>query len=217
MSTHAVELETPRWSAAPARLHTSKPPPKITLAAKGFLEIKPHTVNGIAKGIAQIRRRLNAGEGTVGVLVTYLAVDARDNVITSGRAAHVHLFMATVRKAGDAVSTYRTSGPWTHIGRVPVPATLPHPQVDQMSQFGQAIEPAVQGKVRQVIRRWYAGVKFAAGTGGHRTGADMRWTSLAELYAELGNELRDPFWQDLAVSLTGARGSAAGAGAGRGR
>ena len=47
--------------------------------------------------------------------------------------------------------------------------------------------------VREVIRRWYPGVKFDVRTGGHRSGPALRWTALAELYAELGHELRDPF------------------------
>jgi hypothetical protein len=203
MTMFTPEAETPRWQAIPQLLPPRTRPPALTTGRPGIVEIKPHTETGILKGVANVRRALLAAPNNVGLLVTYYAVDDRDQPKTSGQAAYAHLFAALITTGpNDTPRQYLSANRWRHLGRITVPQTIPHPRVNQISAFGQAIEPAARAKVRDVMRTWIPGITFQRATGGHRPGPDIIWSELAELYAELARELRDPLYAELANELT---------------
>jgi len=173
---------------------------KLVVSDRGFAEIKPHTESGVRGGITQIQKRLARSRGYIAYLVTYYAVNERNQPIRKGRAKYLHVFAAPVTQASTPAQ-YRDPKVWRHLGYVEVPQTIPHPPVHQGGAFGWAVEEAVREKFKQMVKLETPHKKWTPATGGYQPGADIRWHELAELYAELARELRDPLYAELASEL----------------
>lgn len=146
-------------------------------------EIKPHTADGVRKGLEQVRGRSVTSQ-TQRWLVTYEVLAAAKGD-SPGR----------VRVYAYRVYPTRVEGPW-NVGESSYPATMKFPSVRHVSMFGMAIEPIVRSVFR---RRLPAGTTLVRGTGGARRGVDLAsQKELTHLYAELARLTADPFFEELA-------------------
>lgn len=178
----------------------------------GIAEIRAHNRNGIAGGLKQLHERKRRA-GTPKVLITYRPLigtkAAPDGSI--GRATAVQVFATkfvppkkTPLKQGDWYDEARSAvarNTWWDLGSFTPPAQIDL-TLENRGLFGAAIEDAVrtrfQFKVLVPSNRL-----MQMYTGGGRKGPDVVWKELADLYAELGRELRDPLYAELALELSG--------------
>ncbi|MGY4769094.1 hypothetical protein ACXC9Q_19445 [Kribbella sp. CWNU-51] len=202
--TTLQESEARTWSPlGPAAPRPGQPHPRLVLTAPGFVEIKPHTASGIKSGLTQLAGRLRGAGRTVGVLATYLGVDARGRPIRTGRPGFVRVNATLVDLGTTPVPTtaqYSRPAQWFYLGLAPVPPKVDHPPVDHAPAFGWAVEPIVQRQVMQMAhlqtknRRWVP-------LGGPGRGPDIEYSELAQFYRELAHELRDPLYAEIASEL----------------
>lgn len=211
MSTTMWESEARKWSPLrPWAPPGSRSYPRLTLRTPGVVEIKPHTETGIRAGLEQVARRLRRrGKG---VLATYMGTDSRGNPVLVGRATHVRVYATLVDLDVNKHPTpeqYNQPNQWYALGLAEVPPKIDFPPVDHAPMFGWAIESVVQKQVKAAVTLATAKKKWTT-LGGPGHVADMRYRELAEFYGELGRQLRDPFYAELASELS-SFGSGGGA------
>lgn len=171
---------------------------RMKLGPTGHAEIKPHTWLGVKKGQIQLDGSTVTGPK---VLITYRPLNAAGGIATTGRPACLAMYMTchTPEAKPDAV----LKGKWWYLGS-PVPPEQVPLTVDNPGLFGSGIEDFVRRhfdkEVLQPRKR-----KLRPGTGSGRTGPDVLWDELAGMYGELGRQLGDPFYAELAAALAGPR------------
>jgi hypothetical protein len=178
-----------RWASLPGNLAAAT----MRVGANGVAEIKPHSWSGLRAGLKQLARRTSTGPRA---LITYLPVDRSGKTVPAGQAAAVRVF-ATMYAPSTSLADYLAKAQWWDLGSLGLPGMMPFPVVQNGGFFGMAVENGVRNhfttKVLNPSTR-----KVAAGTGGHQHGADVQWQELAELYAELARQLRDPAYAEAA-------------------
>jgi len=165
---------------------------------KGKAEIKPHNLNGIRAGLEQLADQ-PAKPPFAGprMLITYRPVDADDKAVNAGQPVSVQVY-ATDYVAGVTASDLLNRYKWWFLGKVPVPKRVTV-KLENRGVFGAVME----GPVRRLFRGTVLlpPRKLEPGTGGWRHGPDVVWKELAELYRELAQEMRDPFYAEVAAEL----------------
>lgn len=183
----------------------------LSVGPDGYAEIKPHNLSGIADGLEQLYRHPGKRPR---ILITYRPLKSGGGPATEGLPATVQVLATRfvrpkARPAtwwAEAVALKERPGVWWNLGSFRPPKQVQiRLTLDDRRQFGLAIESYVRDlfcvevlKVNKPPREMWTG------TGGHRLGADVRWYELADLYAELGTELRDPLYAELAFMLGGS-------------
>jgi hypothetical protein len=168
------------------------------LGMNGAAEIKAHTTDGISGGLMQLDNSTVTGPK---LLITYRPLNSRGGIATTGLPACVEVFMTRPVKGAKPAAVLR--GRWWKVGAFAPPKTVPL-TIDNPGLFGSGIEDSVR-------RHFFAhvlsprGKKMHPNTGGHRPGHDVLWDELAEMYGELGRQLGDPFYAELAAALAGPR------------
>lgn len=175
------------------------------VGADGHAEIKPHNLAGVAGGLKQLDKHPASGPR---ILITYRPLNSAGGPATKGPPATVQVLATNF-----VPPTTRPLGPrqwrnearalegrtWWNLGSFIPPKQIPL-IIDNRGLFGSAIEPCVRDLFRVKVLK--PPRKMLPGTGGQRRGADVAWNELADLYAELGRELRDPLYAELAATLT---------------
>lgn len=181
------------WVAAVAR-----PKPNLP-RVPGLIEIKPHTATSRPGGLKQLRdnhaRPQYAGHDKW--FVTYQALDAGGRPVVRGRAHQVQLW-ARRFEGGNPPNAQLTDA--YDLGIIPVPTTTAFPRVDLPGFFGSAIEEPIRTHLTRLLEMKQRRVDQR--TGGAAPGPDLLWAELAAMYSELAEELRDPFYAELATELS---------------
>ncbi len=171
---------------------------KTLLGKNGAAEIKPHNYDGILSGQTQLDLSTVPGPK---LLITYRPVKADRTAATKGLPALVEVFMTRHVKFAKPAAVLKNK--WWKVGEFVPPKTVPL-TIDNPGLFGSGIEDSVRRHFcEQVLLPRLR--PMHKNTGGHRPGHDVLWDELAELYGELGRELRDPFYAELAAALAGPR------------
>ena len=170
----------------------------MVIKSGGYAEIKPHHLRGMKAGMCQLA--LNRTGGTR-ILITYLPLNSSDVPIETGTPdkvqVHARHFVRS-SKATDLENPHQ----WWNLGFVPPPKGLTLALKDRQ-KFGVAIEEPVRTLFGAVVLK--PPRRMRPHPGGPRRGPDVLWDELADLYAELGRELRDPLYAELALELSGQR------------
>lgn len=190
-----LEEEAPRkWLSIPKLL----PSGKMTVQPNGFAEIKPHNRAGIRAGLKQLGERARGKGRQPQALITYLPVDAALAPLPSGWPPHVRVFAVKYDHGNPpTMADIFIKHQWYDLGSFTPRKTIDL-KVDNASVFGAVIEESVRKKfITSVLK---APLKYRGG-GGAGTGPDVLWDELAQMYAELARDLRDPFYRELASEL----------------
>lgn len=172
---------------------------RMTVDPDGYAEIKPHNKKGITEGLQQLSEHPTDPR----VLITYLpligpgkpAIDAY-----TGQPTEVRVFATHFKQGMTPGKLLKNTQLWWDLGSYKPPGQI-RLTLENRGLFGAAIEPWVRDLFCCEVLD-FSGRKMWTGTGGQRPGADVRWHELADLYAELGRELRDPLYAELALMLT---------------
>lgn len=171
---------------------------KTALGMNGAAEIKPHSTAGISGGIEQLDKSTVTGPR---LLITYRPLNSRGGIATKGSPACVEVFMTRHVKGAKPAAVLR--GKWWKVGDFVPPKTVPL-TMDNPGLFGAGVEEYVRRLFfAQVLSP--RGKKMHPDTGGHGHGHDVLWDELAGMYGELGRQLGDPFYAELADVLAGPR------------
>jgi hypothetical protein len=170
----------------------------LDLGKTGHAEIKPHHLRGIRDGLRQLDRSKVTGPK---VLITYRPLNSGSRIAQTGVPALLQMFMTCPKKGAKPPEVL--AGQWWKLGSVKPPPQVAL-TVDNPGLFGAGIEDFVRNHFCERVLQ-PRGHRMHPNTGGNRRGADVLWDELAEMYGELGRELRDPFYAELAVALAGPR------------
>jgi hypothetical protein len=163
---------------------------------RGIVEIRPHSDTARRRGAVQLVNRRNDPRWASHDpwLVTYVALDSSGRPVVRGRPQQLRVWAQHYPggRAGDVFD----------LGHVQLPATMPFPRVDLPGFFGSAVEEPIRAHLTALLAT--RGRQVDRATGGATPGPDLTWQEIAEMYAELAQELRNPFLAELANELAAA-------------
>jgi hypothetical protein len=188
-----LDAETDRtaYFPPPARL-VSVEVEKPAVTEHGHAEVKPHHYNGLNQGIDQLR-------GSSGVGSRFLITYRPEGGGNPTRPRNMHLYMTDFHDTTPGQLRQRR---WWDLGTIPTPR---YTSVDwsNKSLVGQAMEKVTRNMFNNKFLK-PQGRTMRHGTGGNLPGSDIRW-ELEEFYRELGRQLCDPFYAELASELASLR------------
>lgn len=163
------------------------------IKSSGYAEIKPHHLRGMRAGMCQLA--LNPDTGTR-ILITYLPV-RNGHPVETGTPDGVRVLARKFVQFTNA-TVLENPNEWWDIGSVPPPKNV---TLNDRQKFGLAIEEPVRQLFHAQVIKHPRTIRRSPSN--YRTGPDVLWNELADFYAELGRELRDPLYTELALELSG--------------
>jgi hypothetical protein len=165
----------------------------------GFAEIKPHSEDGLPKGLTQLKDRTPANYPRF--LLTYVPLGPSGQRAGSGKAAALDVYMVRFKNQADVSADLwdLRKRKWWRLGTTgSPPGRISFPPVSEPGAFGFAVEPLVRKLFDRTMLK-PSGIRMMLGTGGGAPGSDVEW-EFAEFYSQLAGELAE-FYSELAREL----------------